>query len=347
MLLSSRQFSHLSTIFTVLSRKEHTLTEHGFVHMYTPLQFFSSRGLESVVSRLLTDGADPNDVFVGRPKNQLSALKHAIGFHSASIVSLLIDHGARVNSRDGVDNGCSPLEIAVGKPHQVHPQLLPDKQGYITRSAELPQIVQLLLDAGADVNSEHPRRGTPLHIACNDRNTPPQIVATLIAAGADVHARFDGPRATRATDSLAGGIQPIHYAATRGQTAIVQLLLDAGVDIEAQTRNGIRPLDAAILANSAGVSELLITTGADTDTDSALCEPITTSNKELNRLLSAAREFSGVPDTRKLLQKEAKRSLLLRWLDLRGCRPNPGHLGVWSGPRARNTEREWLAFYSM
>lgn len=347
MLLVSSQFAHLSTIFNILSRQEHTITEHGFVHVYTPLQFFCSRGIESVVARLLQEGADPNDVFVSRPKNQLSPLVHAIGFHSASIVSLLIKHGAQVNRRDPEDCGYSPLEIAVDRPHKINPRLLPDIQGYTTRAAELPQIVKLLLDAGADVNTEHRTRGTPLHIACTVRNADPLIVANLIAAGADVHARRDGPPSAHA---LAGDIQPIHYAASAGNAAIVQLLLDAGADIEAQTRNGIRPLDNAFLGHSTEVFKLLIAAGADPETNSARCSPITTTSKKLDRLLSDAREFSGVPNPWKLLKEEFRHARLLRWLDLRGCRPNPGHFGVWSMPLATSRQNPWgaaLAFSSM
>lgn len=351
MLLASSEFAHLSTIFNILSRKDHTVIEHGCVHVYTPLQFFSSRGIESIVTRLLKEGADPNDVSYGRPKNQLSPLVHAIGYHSASIVSLLIRHGAQVNRRDGGELGYFPLDIAVGRPHQVHPRLLHDRRGYDTRAAELPQIVKLLLDAGADVNTEHRRRGTPLHIACAAVNADPLIVANLIAGGANVHARFNEFLSLQSTRGLAGDIQPIHYAAGAGHAAIVQLLLDAGADIEAQTRNGIRPLDNAFLKLSTEVYKLLIAAGADATTNSAQCYPITTRSRELNRLLSDAREFSGVPNPLKLLRKkEARPADLLRWLDLRGCRPNPGQLGVWRMPlylHRRNLGHEELAFLSM
>lgn len=94
LLLTSPAFAHISSLINALSRQEHTIREGHQVHVYTPLQFFSSRGIESIVRRLLLEGADPNAVSHGDPQHPLSPLTHAINFHSASIVSLLLQHGA-------------------------------------------------------------------------------------------------------------------------------------------------------------------------------------------------------------------------------------------------------------
>lgn len=350
MLLTSSAFAHLSTIFTILSKQNHTISEDGEIHVYTPLQFFSLKGNESVVSRLLQDGADPNEVLVDGQAPQFSPLVYAIGFPSAGIVSLLIDHGARINKQDSLNHGYSPLEIAVGTSDQLTTPFLQACDDYTFPLGVLPRIVQLLINAGADVNEEHNRRGTPLHIACAARNADPLIATTLIAAGADVHARIDNFGSIPLWHALAGDIQPIHFAAGVGNVVNVQSLLDAGVDIEARTRNGIRPLDNAVIGNSKDVFKLLIAAGADTYTDSALCNPITTTSRELDKLLIDAREFSGVPDPEKLLETGAQLAELMRWLDLRGCRPNPGNVGLWAVSPLRmiwRSVREALSFQSM
>jgi uncharacterized protein len=51
----------------------------------------------------------------------------------------------------------------------------------------------------------------------------PAVVATLVAAGADVNARFRGPHAET----------PLHWAASSDDMAVLDALLDAGADIEA------------------------------------------------------------------------------------------------------------------
>lgn len=331
MLLTSPAFGHLSSIFAKLSRQEHQVTEHGCTHLYTPLQFFCSRGIESVVRRLLNEGADPNDVCYSKPKNQLSPLTHAIGFHSASIVSLLIQHGAEVNERIVLGYGFSPLQIAVGQPHQIHPQLLPDRPAYTLRRGQLVQIVQSLLDSGADVTTVHRKRGTPLHMACAAREANPGIAAALIAAGADVHCKFEeaGSVAYRVEHGLDGGIQPIHYAAAAGNGAIVQLLLDAGVHIEVATRNGIRPLDNAVLSMRADVVALLREAGADTDTTRPRSKSASGRSTEVERLRSDTAEFLGVRDPWMLARNELSWVDLDNWLLFRGCRVSRVAMGAW------------------
>lgn len=305
--------------------------------------------------RLLREGADPNDVSLGKPKCQLSPLIHAIGYHSASLVSLLLQHGARVNDRDGwaagiglpsTARGYTPLHIAVGQPHHIHPQLCQDPQGYRNRAAELPRIVQLLLDAGADIEAQHPKRGTALHLACAARNANPLIVSTLIAAGADVSCRVvDLQRHTVVT--MDGNIQPIHYAASAGHAKIVRMLLDAGVDIEAKTRDGMRALDNAVITMRKEVLALLIEAGADAGTSTSLHPSLNAPvyymasgsrpmRKEVLRLLIAAGVDSGVlvPQALRvnpfmLLERKVQWGELFWWLKLRGCRPVPGSLATW------------------
>lgn len=331
LLLTSSAFAHLSSLINVLSRQDYTVTERRSVRVYTPLQFFCSRGIESVVRRLLLEGADPNDVNDGRLGNQLSPLTHAVGFHSASIVSLLLQHGAHLNERHLRREGYSPLDIAVGQPHQLHPQLLPDRQGYLQRGGQLPQIVQLLLDAGGDIATVHPRRGTPLHMACAARDANPLIVRALIAAGADVHSKFAGygPLAHRLASGLDGDMQPIHYAASAGNVASVQLLLDAGADIEAATRNGIRPVDNAVLTMRKDVLLLLIGAGADIRTSAPVESLAAGCSSEVRSLVIDTAMVMGVTDPWMLLRQQIGWTQLAQWLQLRGCTANTESMGAW------------------
>lgn len=335
LLLTSRAFAHLSTLINVLSRQDHTVTEHGVRHVYTPLQFFSSRGIEPIVRRLLLEGADPNDVCYGCPKYQLSPLTHAVGFCSASIVSLLLRHGANLNERDYHGHGYSPLDIAVSEPHTIHPQLLPDRGGYIRRAPEMPQIVQLLAAAGSDVATSHPRRGTSLHMACAARNEDSRIVAALIAAGADVRSRFDGNRPR--DRGVEAGIQPVHYAASAGNVECVRLLLDAGADVEAATRNGIRPLDNAVLTMREDVLVLLLAAGADGGTRAPV-ESLAGEGccSEVRGLVLDNAAVLGVADPWRLVRRRVEWEELAQWLLLRGCSASWESMAPWGMPVNRH-----------
>lgn len=79
-------------------------------------------------------------------------------------------------------------------------------------------IVQLLLDAGANINLSSKKDGdTPLIIACSEGHV--KVAQKLIAAGASVN----GPNT--------GGWTPLLYAAYYGHKEVVELLLAEGANI--------------------------------------------------------------------------------------------------------------------
>lgn len=349
LLLTSPAFAHLASLMGTTPIQDFSATGIETLRVYTPLQFFCSRGIESVVRRLLLEGADPNIVHNVYPKCQLSPLTHAIGFHSAGIVSLLLQHGAHLNACRPGGGSYSPLDIAVGQPHQLYTQLLPDHQGYIQRAGQLPQIVQLLLDAGSDITTMHPKRGTPLHIACAARDANPVIVAALIAAGANVHSKFAGygTLVDRLARGLDGDIQPIHFAASAGNVAIVQMLLDAGADIEAATRNAIRPVDNAVLTMREDVLEMLRAAGADLGTSAPVESLAAGSSKEVRGLLINTAAVLGVADPWVLVRTRVAWSELGQWLVLRGCTANWESMDAWGmklSPHGRYMRNEFFPF---
>ena len=80
-------------------------------------------------------------------------------------------------------------------------------------------LVQKLVDAGADVNSDLGVHGgwTPLQRASACRNA--KVVKILIKAGADVDATIEGNETT-----------PLHWSVQDGNPDIAELLLNAGAD---------------------------------------------------------------------------------------------------------------------
>jgi uncharacterized protein len=109
------------------------------------------------------------------------------------------------------------------------------------------QLCELLLEQGADVNLPLDDTGeTPLHAAlCTaDRAAHDLVLKVLLANGADPN------RATRASvetqafmrDCRTKGETPLHRAAAFGTEETVQMLLDAGANLEARDANGETPL---------------------------------------------------------------------------------------------------------
>jgi hypothetical protein len=90
-------------------------------------------------------------------------------------------------------------------------------------------MVQLLIEAGAKVNSLDVHKVTPLHLACQESNK--RVVELLLSAGADVHA------VTLHLNT------PLHYAAEAGHIRYVEVLLSKGADPMVQNDAGERPMD--------------------------------------------------------------------------------------------------------
>jgi ankyrin repeat protein len=100
---------------------------------------------------------------------------------------------------------------------------------------------------------------TLLHVATDWPGHFPngaETVAALAAAGADVNARFTGPHAET----------PLHWAASSGDVAVLDALLDAGADIEAPGAvvGGGTPLSDAAPFGQWSAAHRLVARGANT-----------------------------------------------------------------------------------
>jgi ankyrin repeat protein len=109
------------------------------------------------------------------------------------------------------------------------------------------EIMEALLDAGAEVQAGNRRKATALHWAISD----PAKVKLLLMIGADVNAKtVDGRTPLHAASALPTG------------AAVVRLLLEVGADVDSRTIVGNTPLFGAVSAGAEN-ARLLLDKGAN------------------------------------------------------------------------------------
>ncbi len=127
-----------------------------------------------IIALLLTHGAYKNE------ESHFYGLQSAIYTNNnLDVVALLLSHGARVNDSD-VD-GCNVLHYAVWQWDKKKNDTMPNRHA----------IVEMLLKAGADVNSQGDvcccmEGYTPLHVAALWNGGDPKTVALLLSYNPDL-----------------------------------------------------------------------------------------------------------------------------------------------------------------
>ena len=110
------------------------------------------------------------------------------------------------------------------------------------------QIVDFLIQQGADINFVHKRVGNALHYAAFHGQT--EIGALLIANGLDVDSREPLWQQT-----------PLHVAASNLKLQFTQMLIEHGADLNAKDHIGLTPLDCASLYSDTRTADLIDQSG--------------------------------------------------------------------------------------
>jgi ankyrin repeat protein len=143
-------------------------------------------------------------------------------------------------------------------------------------------VVEILLDHGADVNSKGRKGNTALHYACMDARVI--VMRQLLKNGADVNVRtnvnHDDP------DDYAGGNTPLHHAITYRSMGAIKLLLAHGADISIKEGEGMNSLHMAVMRSNRAkgrkkavrVVQLLLAHGTDVYVKIAHLSALTDSN---------------------------------------------------------------------
>lgn len=163
-----------------------------------------------------------------QPQHTMVDLQKAIESQDLARVAYLLRE-ARLDPNFYFENGDTPLVFAI--------------------RVEAYKTIELVLlkSRALNVNIPSLRGETPLMLAAFRGNEA--LVRTLLGKGADPKVHYDWTA--------------LHYAATTGQVAIAQLLIENGAPVNARTSRNVTPLYMAARSGSEKVVELLLKAGAD------------------------------------------------------------------------------------
>ncbi|KAI1366280.1 ankyrin repeat-containing domain protein [Xylaria arbuscula] len=216
------------------------------------------KGGVKIIQLLLDRGAHVN----AASKILRGALRAAVFTQNVPVVNLLLDNDADVNSQHGLLGTTLGTAVSVGDIHLVKllvsrgadVRLPPNKGESILASAVKKQrsieILQYLLDSGADINGQDRTGATALHAAsCVHADAHFRL---LLERGADVNG-----------GSYGNAFQAAVSSAPSGDLSVVELLLEKGANINAQGGGYGNALQAAACEGDVSVVELLLEKGAD------------------------------------------------------------------------------------
>ena len=138
----------------------------SFDHM-TPLHYAVSKGYTEIVKLLIKNGADPS---IQRKEDHLTPLHLAIMGERIGIIREILN--ADLNPKNYINllsiNGYSAFHIAC-----------------FSKSETMPEMIDLLLDAQADINITNNKGLIPLHVAAVSENV--YAVKKLLMLGGNIH----------------------------------------------------------------------------------------------------------------------------------------------------------------
>ncbi|MDR1312025.1 MAG: ankyrin repeat domain-containing protein [Burkholderiaceae bacterium] len=275
----------------------------------TPLIKAVQNRNQAEVIRLLDRKANPN-LFSAAGR---TALEFAARNNDLAMVRLLLKRGAKADRGYPLTHAKDPEIIALLKQHGAVERASPPKvvrialfdredvkvlqnalaeekqSGQMNPSIPLAVMFQRttaeigkLLEEGSNINEVHPRFGTALHIAIEQRRDS-ALMLFLLESGADANLPwrdslplFNAIAAMRVdwVDILLRhgarvdarsrrGDTPLHLTVNKGSVPITERLIRAGADVQARDEEGRTPLHLAADKGNTEIAKALIQAGAD------------------------------------------------------------------------------------
>ena len=235
---------------------------HAEKEGYTALHFAGQENHPEVVEVLIDAGADVEAI---EDELGCSPLLTASMSGGLDAVKVLIRAGADVRVADNEGDACLILATYFGHIETVRYLLCMPEVGvyysytkaftalHFSGQENFPDIVQVLIDAGADINAKDEKGRSPLHSACNYGELA--IVKMLVEAGAEVCVRDNE------------GDTCLTLAARAGCTGTVRYLVGLPeVDVNHKGSNDRTAFQRAEHEGHPDVMRVLIDAGAGTET---------------------------------------------------------------------------------
>ena len=288
-LIFAASSGHTETVCYLAGLKDVDLNHSGN-HGRTALHCALKGGYADVVEVLIDAGAD-----IEARNNEGGSALHVVSAYQPQFVKMLVRAGAGVRATDNRGDTCLLLAADFGNTETVRylvnlPEVDVNHRDSDGCTAVLlaawknhPDVVEVLIDAGADMEVQDEHGHSPLHLACCSRALA--VVKMLVRAGAGVRVTNNGGgsclelAATNAdtetvrtllcmpevdvNQSNDRGYTPLHFAVSMQHSDVVQLLIDAGADIEAKDVQGTTPLHCACSAGELDIVQKLLKAGAD------------------------------------------------------------------------------------
>jgi ankyrin repeat protein len=250
----------------------------------TALEFAVARGNIELAKILLEAGASPNDYmqseYEGRSESREATIRQDLKGNEDSTEDAKKNlartvrrkghtyvnpdrfDGSERSSKDYISIARSAAPLDTVEPEDLQGVLIGSSEAksagtalQIATKAGSLDIIQLLLDHGADINASPAAQEGMTALQAASRAGSLDVVRRLLEAGADVNA----------SPALHSGMTALQAASRAGSLDIVQLLLDHGADINASpaAQEGMTALQAASRAGSLDVVRCLLEVGAD------------------------------------------------------------------------------------
>ncbi|MCB1175061.1 MAG: ankyrin repeat domain-containing protein [Leptospiraceae bacterium] len=195
----------------------------------TALLYAAIEGNTEAATILLQAGADPNVA----DKSRFTALHYAARNDFPKVVSLLLLHKANIKLKANVSGDTGTDWTAL----------------ILAARNKNSECLQLLLNAGAEVNAASSSGWTALHFAAREDDL--ESAKRLIANGA------------RLNDAEEDGFTPLLIASHNGLEAMSSLLIDKGASVTQASMGGVTPLHNTAKKNTLHIAERLIQKGAN------------------------------------------------------------------------------------
>jgi serine/threonine protein kinase len=257
----------LDSDFSLLAPQGATPLHHAIVKLINPTSPDARANVEQSIQLLLDHGADVNAIAnSGQTPLAIASTYLNNSNDNERLIRLLLDRGAKVNVAD--QDGQTPLSLAVARNNVAIAKLLlnagatvtvPGSQGEMAlwQSAIVygnVEMLELLLEHGANINAKDNSGITPLHAAIQTGNL--SITKWLLEHGASINAKNNS------------GTTPLHYviqqlAMPYDNLGMLKLLLEHGANLNVKDNNGTTPLHTAVQSGNLSITKWMLEHGAN------------------------------------------------------------------------------------